>query len=166
MRISDKINHVGKNEKRRQITDKLQTKTQWRKSVNGKKKRGVAIIPEAMAEVLYPLMISWKIYSIMANITGKHRAVPGGRWVLRWGIEIPCIYSVCMDSQHLRWMDFNARACKCTHKHIHHSHIHLPLSIGNQYLQWWIPISKTTIPPHITLEWYFILQIFWSSQRI
>ena len=45
---------------------------------------------DPMAEILFPPMKTWRIYSTKAIISEKHRAVPEGKWVPGRCIEIPC----------------------------------------------------------------------------
>ena len=54
----------------------------------------VSHIPDVLAEVLFPLMTSWKIYSIRAAVSENHRVVPEDKWVSGGGIKIPCIYNI------------------------------------------------------------------------
>ena len=43
-----------------------------------------------LAEILSPLVKTWKIYSTKAIISEKHWAAPEGKWFPSRGIEIPC----------------------------------------------------------------------------
>ena len=65
------------------------------KKKNKKKSTGiVGHVPDALAEVLYPLVTSGKIHLLEATVTGMHMSAPEGKWVPGGGIEIPCIYNV------------------------------------------------------------------------
>ena len=54
----------------------------------------VGHVPDTLAEILYPLMTTWKIISVTATVEGNHRAAPEGMWVPGGGIEIPCTYKL------------------------------------------------------------------------
>ena len=53
-------------------------------------------IPEFLAQVLAPMLLSGEILSIhvVKKCSGESRNVPEGTWMLRGGIEIPCIYQI------------------------------------------------------------------------
>ena len=44
-------------------------------------------IPDVLAEVMFPLIVSWKIYSTRLFL--KITDVPEGKWVFAGGIEVP-----------------------------------------------------------------------------
>ena len=54
----------------------------------------VGHVPDVLAEVLFPLMHTWKIYLVKATISENHRVAPEGKWVPGGGIEIPCNYEL------------------------------------------------------------------------
>ena len=64
----------------------------WRRRKT--KSQKVGHIPDALAEILFPLMKTRKIYSTKAVISENHRAAPEGKWVPSGGIEIPCNYEL------------------------------------------------------------------------
>ena len=45
-------------------------------------------IPDALAEILFPLMNTWRVYSTEAIISENQRAAPEGKWVPSGGIEM------------------------------------------------------------------------------
>ena len=51
-------------------------------------------IPDNLAEILFPLMKSWKICSIRATASKNHRVAPEESWVRGGGIEIACICNI------------------------------------------------------------------------
>ena len=42
----------------------------------------VGHVPEALADILFPLRKAWKVYEIQAKINGKSRRAPEGTCVL------------------------------------------------------------------------------------
>ena len=64
------------------------TKSQKRKTSKelGKKWIKVGHIPDALAEILFPLMKSWKVYLTKTMISENHRDAPEGKWVPGGGI--------------------------------------------------------------------------------
>ena len=62
----------------------------------------VGYVPDTLAEILYPLMTTWKIISVTATVEGNHRAAPEGMWVPGGGIEIPSTYKLYGVKLHLR----------------------------------------------------------------
>ena len=61
----------------------------------GKKEAVVGHIPEALAQILGPMLKDGTLHSITAKITGEKRGAPVGVWVQGGGIELPCKYFVC-----------------------------------------------------------------------
>ena len=51
-------------------------------------------IPETLAKILSFEMAKEAILSLEAESAESQRDAPEGKWVLRGGIEIPCIYKV------------------------------------------------------------------------
>ena len=54
----------------------------------------VGHIPDALAEILFPVMKTCKSYSTKATISKNHRAALEGKWVPDGGTEIPCNYEL------------------------------------------------------------------------
>ena len=73
-------------------------KSPVKSEVKVKKKKNEDItaghVPEALSEVLSPLMEDGTITRIEAVVDGEHRPAPEGTWVTGGGIEIPCTYRV------------------------------------------------------------------------
>ena len=46
-------------------------------------------IPDVLAEVMFSLMVSWKIYSTRATVSENYRDVPEGERKFAGGIEVP-----------------------------------------------------------------------------
>ena len=65
---------------------KKQTKVECDKTVGH--------VPDSLAEILSPLMATWKILSVTAIVESNHRAAPEGIWVPDGGTEIPCTYKL------------------------------------------------------------------------
>ena len=54
----------------------------------------VGHVPDVFAQVLFPLMKTWKLYVVKAIVLENHRVAPEGKWVPGGGIEIPCKYEL------------------------------------------------------------------------
>ena len=54
----------------------------------------VSRIPDALVEILFRLMKTWKIYLTKTTFSENHRATLEGKWVYGGGIEIPCNYDL------------------------------------------------------------------------
>ena len=63
-----------------------ESKGKIRKKSN-KEQIAVGHLPDALAEILTPLMKTWKIYSTKAIISEHHRAAPEGKWIPGRGIN-------------------------------------------------------------------------------
>ena len=50
----------------------------------------VGHIPDALVEILFQLIKTWKIYSTKAIFSENHRDSPEAKWVYHGGIKIPC----------------------------------------------------------------------------
>ena len=54
----------------------------------------VSRIPDALVEILFRLMKTWKIYLTKTTFSENHGATLEGKWVYGGGIEIPCNYDL------------------------------------------------------------------------
>ena len=70
---------------RKRIT-KSQKEKQAKSRINGR--LWFFHIPDALAEILFPLMNTWRVYSTEAIISENQRAAPEGKWVPGGGIEM------------------------------------------------------------------------------
>ena len=61
----------------------------------------VGHVPEALAKILYPMMIEWRIIWMKAVITGGKRR---GTWVPGGGIELPCTYYIYAAKTHKNYI--------------------------------------------------------------
>ena len=69
---------------------KRKTKSQKEKQAKSRINGGLRFfhIPDALAEILFPLMNAWRVYSTETIISENHRAAPEGKWVPGGGIEM------------------------------------------------------------------------------
>ena len=62
------------------------------------------VVPDSLAEILSPLMATWKILSVTAIVESNHRAAPEGIWVPGEGTEIPCTCKLYDAKKHKKNM--------------------------------------------------------------
>ena len=91
---------------------------------NGKKTKGKACkksdewttvghVPDAFAEVLFPLMKTWKLYLVKAIVSENHRVAPEGKWVPGGGIEILCSFELYGPKIYKKCIRNMIKDCEC-----------------------------------------------------
>ena len=71
----------------------------------------VGHVPDGLASLLQPLMLSGEVQSVQAKVTDPPRPAPGGMWLKGGGIIAPCHYILYGRSKNKRGV----------RKHIRHS---------------------------------------------
>ncbi len=57
-------------------------------------------VPDALAQVICPLLKNGTVTSMTGEITGEARKAPEGTWVQGGGIELPCSYYLFGNKKH------------------------------------------------------------------